>query len=285
MSPAARAREYLLLEGMSARAAALTDDHRRAARPHLERARAKHLVGESLGEQPEAARAFVEAIEASLAAADALAVNDPHVAARAAEARDAVAEQANVALGVFVADARAAHQALYEAVAPYTLDLRSLRRAQIRRALAIVLFAIGALWSVVWYLRRPPALHAEASAVYSPQFFPFRAVDGDTTSEWLLPDRTPGWIEITISPPRPVHKVRLMNARNSPYNDRATGVFRVEAFLGEQALGDAEGSFDGFRAEPTWREVALDGRKADRLKIWVKSYTSSGGGFAEITIE
>lgn len=280
-----QARDFLLLESMSARAAAVPDDKRRTARPHLDHAHARHLAGESLAEGTEAAQALADAITESLAAVDALDVDDPLVVRRAKEARTALAERDAVALPVFISDACAAHQALYEAIAPYALDVRSLRRAQIRRALSIVLFAIAAVWSVVWYARRPPDLRAEASAVYSPQFFPFRAVDGDTTSEWLLPDRTVGWIEITISPPRMVKKVRLMNARNSPYNDRATGAFRVEAFLSGEALGAADGAFDGFHAEPTWREVELDGRKADKIKVWIKSFTSSGAGFAEITIE
>lgn len=269
-----RAREFLLLESMSARAVALPDERRRAARPHVDRARERHLAAD-----------FADAITASLAAVDALEVDDPDVVAAAAKARTALAEKDKVDQAIFVSDARAAHQALYEAVAPYTLDLRTLRRAQIRRVAAILGFAVFGLLFMVWFLRRPSELRAEASAVYGGQFPAFRAVDGDITSEWLLPDRSVGWIEITISPPRPVSKVKLMNARNVPYNDRSTGLFRVEAFFEGNPLGAGDGSFTGFSAAPTWREIELDGRKTDKLKIFVKSFLESGAGFAEITVE
>lgn len=237
----------------------------------------------SKGDHAEAARAFEEALNASLAAAELL--DEPTPRPHVERARLALGERDHADLTTFLSDAAAAHQALYEEVAPYALDVRTLRRAQIRRAAAIIAITFGMILFAGWYIRGPSELRAEASAVYSAQFLPFRAVDGEITSEWLLPDRTTGWIELTISAPRKVKKVRLMNARNVPYNDRATNAFRVEAFYEGQVLSSGEGSFNGFSPNPNWREIELDGRRADKIKVWVNSFTEAGGGFAEITIE
>lgn len=282
----AKMRELLLQEELAARAATLTDEQRKNARDHLERARARHIAGEALAlhdAHAEAARALREAIDASLAAAEI--VNTPDLAAPIAGARAAAAELDKVSRQAFITDAKRAHQVLYEAVAPYSLDTRSLRRAQIRRAGAIVGYAIAAVCLVVWFLRRPTTMSAEASGSYNATFFPSRALDGDITSEWLLPDRTSGWIDIEISPPRAVHVVRLMNARNVPYNDRATNQFRVESSFKGAPLFGVDDAFAGFSTQPVWREIRMDGQVVDHIKVIVRSWHESGAGFAEITIE
>jgi hypothetical protein len=280
------ARELILQEKLAARAAALPDDRRRVAAAHLETARARHLAGESLvkhGEHTEAARAFADAIAESLLAADAVATED--VRGPADAARVVLAEVDKVARVTFLADASRAHQALYEAVAPYTLDTRSLRRAQLRRAAAIVAYAVFGVYLVLSIVRRPATLSAEASGSYSATFFPSKAIDGDPASEWLLPDRTTGWIDIELSPPRPVKTVRLLNARNIPYNDRATGQYRVESFFKGTSVFGVDDAFAGFNPAPTAREVTLDGQTVDHIKVFVKSWHEGGAGFAEITIE
>ena len=281
-----RARELILQEELAARAAALPDDRRRAAAVHLEVARAKHRAGDSLaahGEHAEAARAYADALSASLEAA--VVVDSPDVEKPADAARAVLAEADKVARKTFLGDARDAHQALYEAVAPYTLDTRSLRRAQLRRAIAIFAYAIGAVLLVTFVMRRKSTISAEASGSYSPTFFPSKAVDGDPASEWLLPDRTAGWIDLELSPPRPVRVVRMINARNVPYNDRATGQFRVESFFKGTSLFGVDGAFSGFDPNPITREVTLDGQTVDHIKIFIKSWHEGGAGFAEITIE
>lgn len=285
-SIATTARELILQEELAKRAAAVPEEQRREARAHLELARARHLAGESLaarGEHSEAARAFNEAIAATLGAAALIESDDVRAAEKAA--REVAAEADAVSHSTFLADAARAHQKLYEAVAPYTLDTRSLRRAQIRRAAAIFLYAIIGVMLAVLIVRRGSTLTAEASGSFNATYFASKAVDNDPNSEWLLPDRATGWIDVEISPPRAVRIVRLLNARNVPYNDRATGEFRVESSLKGAPLAGVDGAFPGFSAAPMWRDVTLDGQTVDHIKVFVRSFHEAGGGFAEITIE
>jgi hypothetical protein len=280
------ARELFLKEELAARVFALPDDKRREARAHLDTARTRHIAGESLaahGKFSEASRALSDAINESLAALDIVGADDAKPLAD--RARAVLAEHDKVALASFVADASRAHQLLFEAVAPYGLDTRSMRRAQIRRAAAIVAYAIAALTIVVYFATRKVTLSAEASAFHSASFAPSKAVDGSFNTEWLLPNATAGWIELQVSPARVVKKIRLANARNIPYNDRATGNFRVETFYNNAPLFSAESSFPGMDPNLTWREITTDGQKIDKIKVWVRTWYEAGGGFTEITIE
>lgn len=281
-------REALLLERFGERAAALPDERRRQARPLLASARKHHVAAEALiasGSDEDAARAFDAALADTLAAFDALSLDDPGLASRVAVARAVGSSEQAVDRGRFLVDARDAHQALHEALAPWVLEPGALRRARIRRAIALVVYGVVAVIGLVWWARRPPRLEAEASAAYSAQFAAAKAVDGDPKTEWLLPDRTTGAIDVRLVPGRSAHKLRVLDARNLPYADRSTENFQIELFDGDDSRGKIDGKFDAFRAEETWREFPLPGVRIDRIHIEVKSWHQSGAGFAEIVVE
>jgi hypothetical protein len=82
-----------------------------------------------------------------------------------------------------------------------------------------------------------------------------------------------------------VKRVKLLNARNTPYNDRATHEFKVEAFSKGALLKSADGRFEAFSPEATWRTVEMGAANVDRIRIEVKSWHLSGGGFGEIEVE
>jgi hypothetical protein len=111
---------------------------------------------------------------------------------------------------------------------------------------------------------------------------PSMAVDGDPNTEWLLPNRTTGAIEIHLHPRR-LHEVRLRNAHNGAYADRATRDFHIECYRDGKLVHKSAGSFPRFEPAPAWTRWPTDVPSVDTLKIVVDSYHKSGGGLAEIS--
>jgi hypothetical protein len=154
------------------------------------------------------------------------------------------------------------------------------RRLRIGCAAALVLCAMA--WIVVGQLDNG-MIGITASASYDQTTHgPTKAVDGDPTTEWLLPSRAAGSLEVHLRPRR-LHEVRLRNAHNAGYNDRATHGFHIECYREGKLVTKVAGSFAKFEAAPAWIKVPIDARNVDTLKIVVDSYHKSGGGLAEIS--
>ena len=143
--------------------------------------------------------------------------------------------------------------------------------------------AVAVLTLVIVF--RPVSLSAEASAVYSPAYLASRAVDGKKDTEWVLPDRTPGWIDISVSPPRKLSKLRILNIHNPPNNDRATKDYRIVVFSKGTSARTFDGSFSAFTESPQWVSHSIDVPAVDRIRIELKSYHKDGAGLAEIEVE
>jgi hypothetical protein len=157
------------------------------------------------------------------------------------------------------------------------------RRARARRRLAIGLLGAAALAVVGISIWRRPLV--SASAVYSTQFPASQAADGLTATEWLLPDGQTGWLELGFRAPRDLRQVRLHNAHNRTYNDRATRRFRVTAFAGVRPLASAEDEFDGIISSDPERRVALGARGVTRVRVEILSHFGRGAGLAEVDVE
>lgn len=165
---------------------------------------------------------------------------------------------------------------LARALTPREVKLTRVQR--MATAAAVGLVVIFAAWFV---FRTPRVLRAEASGQYDARYEPGRAVDGNDKTDWLLPDKTGGWVDVHILPPRKVTKLKITNARNLPWSDRATNEFHVDAFYGSQLVKSADGKFDGPKADPVTQAIDV-GAKIDRVRVTVKSWYQNGGGFAEI---
>jgi hypothetical protein len=113
---------------------------------------------------------------------------------------------------------------------------------------------------------------------------PSYALDGMAASEWLLPDGTPGWLEIAFRSPRRVHSVRLLNSHNRYFMDRASERVRVIAFSDQWPVATAEGRFDRINIERSALDLPLDAEKVTRLRVEILSYFRTGGGLAEIEV-
>lgn len=218
------------------------------------------------------------------------------------ERLDAIAEAADKArtapLPRLDAEINATHTDLYQAIARARLDVdralayaamspRDLRLTQIARIATAAFLGALLIGGLYLALRTPRGVSATASATFanSPQFGAQNAVDGRPDTEWLLPDHVSGWVEATLSPPRHVSRITLLNAKNAPHFDRATREYRLELYRdGEQVRG-FDGSWDEYSRDPrpVSHDVDLDG--IDRVRFVSRSSHNLGGGLAEMTIE
>jgi hypothetical protein len=174
---------------------------------------------------------------------------------------------------------------IHRRVAPVVGTTQALGRARASRlgAVAFVVLAVAA--GLVWRARRPPVISTEASSVHSDKYGSDAVVDGVEGTEWLLPDGATGWLDLKISPPRSVKRVRLLNSHNSPHNDRATNEYALEIYGGGKLVKTIEGTLGPLSPTPKWQAVDVDAAKVERIRFVVKSVSGAGGGLAEVKIE
>ena len=155
------------------------------------------------------------------------------------------------------------------------------KRSRIRGAVA---GGTGLLVVVAFMVRLWTGPHATASAVFSSEHPATHAIDGGETTEWILPDRTPGWLQITFRSPRRVHSVRIINGHNRHYLDRAAQQVRVTAFSAAGPVGTAEGRFVGISEKRTALDLPIDAKDVTHLRVEVLSHFGAGGALAEVEV-
>jgi hypothetical protein len=109
-------------------------------------------------------------------------------------------------------------------------------------------------------------------------------VDGLTKTEWLLPDKQTGFLELVFSRPRVIESVRLRNASNSPFSDRATKAFKIEAFANTRLIATAQGEFPSIAKDKGPISIPLAGRDITHLRITINSFYGLGAGLAEVQV-
>jgi hypothetical protein len=231
---------------------------------HLERARAARRAGDILaraGEDGEAALAYGRARTAY-----ALLLGDAPNLAEAGE------------LGAL--DQHAELAVLGEAPA---------RRRRARRVGSVVLAASCTAVYVAFALGARPFAGVSASAVFddNPLFGPRMAVDGQAETEWLLPDRTSGSLELTVFPARDVRRVIIRNGHNRQFNDRAVRTFSVELLRDGVRVHVAHGMFGHIAPDGETKTIVLPQRLdgIDHVRFVVADSHGIGSALAEIRLE
>ena len=172
-----------------------------------------------------------------------------------------------------------------QALAPGALTPREITLTQASRiAFASLVLALG-LFGLFLLLRTPTGYEATASGTFGPDFPPRSVIDDDHASEWLLPDRTAGWVEVSLSPPERVEKLKLLNGHNRHFNDRAVQEYTVEVYANGELARTVEGSFEEFQTRPQWVEHALGIDGVERVRVNVRSWHRTGAALAEIDWE
>ena len=144
--------------------------------------------------------------------------------------------------------------------------------------------ALAGLFAVVFVLRLRARPHAHASQEYSDEHAATNATDGMGSTEWLLPDNTLGWLDLTLPSPRAIHRVRLFNCHNVFYLDRATREVRVTAYSEKGPVGSATGQFKELDPNQSILDLPLEANEVTRVRVEVLSYFDRGGGLADVEV-
>lgn len=131
--------------------------------------------------------------------------------------------------------------------------------------------------------RHKPEVQASAYYGNDPRFQPANVL-GDTPGEWLLPTGAKGWIEVTTGGGR-IKALKLQNAWNPPFNDRATIDYRIECFHKGKVVHTGSHTFGPFKPSPEAQRIPLDLPNVDRVRIHVDSFHHLGGGLAAVSWE
>jgi hypothetical protein len=160
--------------------------------------------------------------------------------------------------------------------------------AQLRRRRWITAGIVGilAIFGLVRLFHVPTFSNAVASEEINPVEDPAKnAIDGDPKTSWFLPDGRPGWIDLTLTKPRPVRAVRIAQG-NPPWGDRTTKDARVETYLGTTLLKGVDVTLaDPPASDVGWTDVAIDSPVCDRVRFVVKTAHKRGGGLAELEVK
>lgn len=196
----------------------------------------------------------------------------------------------------FDAEISRAHEDLFQEVIggreliDQALRLASQTKSEIRRLRASRFAAVGAVALVVaaalaWKYRPSDGVHAFASATWgdAADHQPDTVIDGVTSTFWLLPDRSPGWIELRFDRSRHVNQVRIHNTHNEPWNDRGARGYRIELYSGNDLVRGIDAEFGWDTNDWVTHEAAAD--DVDRVRIVVNSFYHSGAGISEIEVQ
>lgn len=176
---------------------------------------------------------------------------------------------------------------LDDAVAEAVLVRSEIATRRVARVGMAVILVVATLTGLVFLVRPTPPAPATASAVFNddPIFTPEHAIDGDPTTEWLLPDASGGWLDVRVQPPRAVHRVRLTNGHNRDYADRAVRGYRLEAYDGTRLVAHAVGEFPTLVPHPAPITVQLAAPRADRVRVVVTSWFNLGAALSDVRVE
>jgi hypothetical protein len=185
-------------------------------------------------------------------------------------------------------DLTALHRELLERLAVgRRRSIAQLRHAGARRRRQR-LAALGLLASLVVVaafalLRNVPTV--QASSTYSSDFPASQAIDGLRKTEWLLPQQSAGWLELSFARPRAVRSVVLLNAMNGSYRDRAAKSLKLEAYSRAVLVASAKAEFPAIEHDKRSLAIDLVARDVTHVRITVTSFYGNGGGLAEVTVK
>jgi len=167
---------------------------------------------------------------------------------------------------------------------PLGLERRArLQRVTNRRAGAAGL-GLGLVMGLLGLLGRT-RLVAEASGSWSDKYPPSNAVDGDEATHWVMPDKSLGWLDVQLLPPRKLATVSVLPGYAPPTYSVVD--YRLEAYAGSNVVKSVDGTFVAppGGGKPGWSTIAIPvDVKVDKLRLVVKSYHDIGGSIAEVKV-
>lgn len=162
------------------------------------------------------------------------------------------------------------------------------RRRRLARVAVFVALAVGTFAYVAFALGARPFARAVGSETFddNPLFAAEKAVDGQTETEWLLPDGRGGTLDLVVFPARDVRSVVIQNGHNRQFHDRAVRRFEVQFFrdgVRVRSLRDTFLTMDGPDATKTLRlDPPLP--DVDHVRFVVLDHHGLGASLAEIRL-
>lgn len=161
---------------------------------------------------------------------------------------------------------------------------QSAEQKRVHRVALVASILAAAVLAGWWYVRRSNEPTIDASDAYSKQYPPEAIIDGRTSkrhTEWLLPNKTLGWIELKQPETKHLAALRVRNAFHPPHNSYGTKALRIEVFDGDKLVLREDASFSEHNSAHAWLEIAV-GHSADRVRLHALSYYGQGAGFSEV---
>jgi len=150
--------------------------------------------------------------------------------------------------------------------------------------LTIAMLVLFSAPIVNWFMESD-RVEVFASNFYSDDHAARFATDKYPATEWLLPDGTLGYIELTFGSKRRIHGVTVTNGHNLNYKDRALKKARIVVFNGDDVVETHDLELPGVEAEYTPRRIELGGHRASRVRLEVIEYDGVGAALAEIAVD
>jgi hypothetical protein len=178
-------------------------------------------------------------------------------------------------------DALCAARAALNRLEGLSLSPEDRRWIRARRA-GLVVGALMAGALVYWQQSREVKLTPRASSFFGTAYVPANATDGYVASNWLLPDGTAGWLDVTFDR-RKVTTIELVNVQGmSHYGTLETS---IELYSGARRVRAFDLSLRASLGTPNPTRAALLAREPiDRIRINVRTYHDLGGGLAEVRV-
>lgn len=268
---------------------ALSEDARRSFRLELavtrqKREAARHLLHH--GARAESLLLARQALASARRAAEQVSLStsasDPLVGALARElpVLDEEVERAHEDL---LEDALAATLAIEVALGDATLSARAVKALKVVRP-ALAVLAVLALLPLLLLLRPKPFTVA-ASIPSEPALSVDHVVDGDLLTEWALPDNTPGHVDINMSRPRNVKRLRILDAKSLSGVERGAKELQILVVANGKVEKTIDAGFEKASRELQWITIDVSTADVQRIRVVVKSWFGVGGGLSEIVVE
>ncbi len=136
-----------------------------------------------------------------------------------------------------------------------------------------------------WVLKPPAAITVVSSHPDRPDHGSKDAIiDGKLDTTWILPDHTPGWVELKFRGPRAVRQIRITNGAHTLNKDRGVEAYEVDVMAGTRVLKTISARFTGASTAET-QTHPLNFGGVTSIKIRANTFRQYGASLAEVAVD
>lgn len=175
-----------------------------------------------------------------------------------------------------------ARRHIHQSIEPASKTPRELTYTRVSRiAFAVAVLGLAVVVAVL-ASRTPEGIVPTASGEFAADYRAENAIDSNVSTEWLLPNGTGGSLDVTINPPQAIQQIRIRNAHNRGFNDRATRAYSIEVYENGDVVRTIESEFEELDPSPSFVAHEVGADAVDRIRLNVHSWHQTGAGIAEL---